>query len=391
LVRISKTNTNLISRLQEASATFGSGIWPTPTAIINICKRAVRMNFVAINTAGKYAKFHDLTQSNITGLTSNLQFGIERLGQTDGTSTLTVTPVSNNIRSVSSPAAQTGMTKLEQRTVTSTLILRSGIQPNEKIKFKISLSNSDYILYETTILKYYDPTILFSDNPETDDLSRWDLSQNNTWVNDNTSSFSGTRSIRDSGTSYLNNLNKWIATKTGQVLSFAGASKVVVQYYAKWDLERNFDFVQIQGSVNGTTWVTLCGSYTKPSALTATSGHATKTTDSFQQTNALGGVLYDGDQMEKWKMEEIVIDANNNSFLVGANAPKFRFLMRSDADNLTDGYLTTFDGFYFDDFKVIRVADFTPAECAITTTWNGTTWNNGEPTKDIAVNIICKN
>jgi hypothetical protein len=372
----------------EASASFGSGFWPTPSLISDICKRAVRMNFVAINTAGKYAKFHDLTQSNIASLNSTLTFGIERLGQTDGTFTLTVTPVSSNILSVSSPVAQTGMTKLEQRNITSSIVLRTGIQANEKIEYKISLSNGDYVLYETTILKYYNPTVLFNDNPETDALTRWDLSLNKSWVNDNTSSFTGTNSIRDAGNSYANGLDRSITTKTGQVASLAGASKVIIQYYTKWDLERNFDFVQIQGSVDGTNnWTPLCGNYTKPFAQTVTTGHATKTTDNFQQTNALGGALYDGDQMDKWVMEEIVIDANNNSFLVGATSPKFRFVLRTDVDNRSDGYLTTFDGFYFDDFRIIKVTDFTPAECSIATTWNGTSWSNGLPNKDIATTI----
>jgi hypothetical protein len=372
----------------ENGALSEGSFWPTPSLITNICKRAVRMNFVAINTAGKYAKFHDLTQSNIPAITSTLTFGIERLGQTDGTFTLTVTPVSSNILSVSSPVAETGMTKLEQRNITSSLVLRNGIQANEKIEYKISLSNGDYMLYETTILKYYNPTILFQDNPETDALTRWDLSPNKSWVNDNTSSFSGTNSIRDTGNSYGFNLNNTITTQTGQVTSLAGASKVVIQYYTKWDLERNFDFVQIQGSVNGTNgWTPLCGTYTKPFAPTETTGHVSKTTDNFQQTNALSSSLYDGNQMNKWVMEEIVIDATNNSFLVGATSPKFRFVLRTDADNRADSYNTTFDGFYFDDFKVIKVTDFTPAECSIATTWNGTTWSNGLPNKDIATSI----
>jgi hypothetical protein len=363
------------------------GFWPTPSKITGICKSAMRMNFVAVNTSGKYAKFHYLTQSNISTPTSNLTFGIERLGQTSGTFTLTVTPVSSNILSITSPAALTGMAKLEQRSAIAVLTLRSGIQNNEKIEYKISLSNGDYVLYETTILKYYNPTVLFADNPETDALTKWDLSTTNTWVNDATSAFTGTKSIKLAGATYSNNLSNTITTKTGQVASLAGANKVVVQFYAKWDLERNFDFVQIQGSTNGTTWVNLCGSYTKPFAPTATTGHATKTTDDFQQTNAGGGSLYDGDQMGKWKMEEIVIDGNNNSFLVGATAPKFRFLVKTDANNRADGYTTNFDGFYFDDFKVIKITDFTPAECSIATTWNGSSWSNGAPNKEIAVNV----
>jgi hypothetical protein len=41
-------------------------------------------------------------------------------------------------------------------------------------------------------------------------------------------------------------------------------------------------------------------------------------------------------------------------FLVGATAAKFRFRLISDNSNAADMYNTTFDGFYFDDFKVIK-------------------------------------
>jgi hypothetical protein len=353
---------NILSASPESGSSAEGGFWPTPSNISIIAKRAMRMNFINAYYAGKYAKFHDLTQSDITSLNSNLTFGIERLGQTAGNYTLTVTPVSSNIVSITSPATLTGMTILQQTNVTAALVLSPAIKANEKIEYKISLSNGDYVLYEANYVKLYNPTVLFNNNPDVDLLTKW-TATGTAWVN-TTSTFTGTKSISDTaaGTAYPSGLDgsttaKSKILKTSTAVSLAGAQKVLVQFYGKWDLERNFDLVQLQGSTNGTTWTTLTGNYTKPTATTATNYPSTlKTTteDGFQNTGGGGGVVYDGDTMGKWVMEEIVIDASNNSSLVGATTAYFRFVMKTDTSNVTSGYTTTFDGFYFDDFKVIK-------------------------------------
>ena len=344
---------NVLAVSPENGAASGEGdFWPSPTLITTIAKRAMRINFINSYYCGKYAKLHDLTQSNITSLTSNLTFGIERLGHTASNFTLTVTPVSSNIVSITSPVVQTGMTILEQRNVTASMVLSSSILANQKIEYKVTLSNGDYTLYEANFVKVYNPTVLFNNNPDVDLLTKW-TTTGGTWVN-STSAYSGTSSITDASTvAYANSVNKSIATTNN--INLSGAQKVLVQYYAKWDLERNFDLVQIQGSTNGTTWTTLCGNYTKPTSTSATNPHATKSANSnVQNVNGGGGVLYDGDTRGKWVMEEIVIDANNNSFLVGATTAKFRFRIIADNTNATDMYNTIFDGFYFDDFRVIK-------------------------------------
>ena len=136
--------------LGEAGAT-GSGFWPAPSNFLPIARRAMRMNFLAAYFSGKYAKLHDLTQSNITTTSGNLDFALERLGQTDGSFTVTVTPISN-IASVGSavtesfvsganpnfPATETNPIKisLDQRDVNISYTLSAGIQPNDLIKYK---------------------------------------------------------------------------------------------------------------------------------------------------------------------------------------------------------------------------------------------------------------
>ncbi|WP_219930752.1 M14 family zinc carboxypeptidase, partial [Algibacter marinivivus] len=376
--------------------------WPNATKIVEIAQRAVRMNFVNAYHSGKFAQFHDLNNNDISATSGNLDFAIEYLGQTLGDITLNVTPVSSNITSITPPATQTGWSKLEQRTVSAAYTLDSGIQANDEIEFQITLSNDDgYVMYRANIIKTYNPAVLFVDNPDTDNLSNWTTS-GGSWGT-TSDSYSGTLAITESPSGgYGNNQSNTLTLNTSVNLSSATAS--VVQFFAKWDLERNFDYVQIEGSTNGSTWIPLCGKYTKPGSSISTnrysSGNSSNTSTgkstSDQNNQPTGESLYDSDTMDKWVMEEILIDATENSFLFGATNAQFRFVFDSDNTNRADGYPTTFDGFLFDDFKVISIQ--TPcvvsvptglASNNVTATDATLTWNNiASATYDVRYRVV---
>ncbi|WP_298340617.1 M14 family zinc carboxypeptidase, partial [uncultured Algibacter sp.] len=333
--------------------------WPNATKIVEIAQRAVRMNFVNAYHSGKFAQFHDLNTTDINTTSGNLEFGIEYLGQTLGNITLNITPVSSNITSITPPPTQSGWSKLEQRTVTAAYTLDTAIQPNDEIEFRITLSNDDgYVMYQANIIKLYNPSVLFIDNPDIDNLTNWTAS-GGSWGT-TSDSYSGTTAITDSPSgAYANNQSTTLTLNSGVNLSSASAS--VVQFFAKWDIERNFDYVQIEGSTDGSTWIPLCGKYSKPGSSISTnrysSGNSSNTSTgkstSDQNNQPTGESIYDADTMDKWVMEEILIDGTENSFLVGATNARFRFVFDSDNTNRADGYPTTFDGFIFDDFKVI--------------------------------------
>ncbi len=353
----------ILALAPENGAWDGSegGFWPNTSDIVTIAQRAMRMNFANVYHSAKFAQFHDLNTSDVTSTSGNFEFGIEYLGQTLGDITLNVTPVSSNIISITPPGTQTGWSKLEQRTLTAAYTLNGGIQPNDIIEFQVTLSNDDgYVMYQANIIKYYNPTVLSVDDPDTTGMANWTTS-GGSWST-TSDAYSGSSAITDSPSgSYGNNVSKTITyNSTIDLSTTAGA---VVQFYAKWDLERNFDYVQIQGSTNGTTWIPLCGKYTKPGSDYLTnrysSGNSSNTTDpnrSSTTNQPSGEMLYDSDTMDKWVMEEIFIDASNNSSLLGASNVQFRFLLDSDNTNRADGYPTTFDGFSFDDFKVISLS-----------------------------------
>ncbi|MFV5699428.1 M14 family zinc carboxypeptidase [Flavobacterium sp. ZT3R17] len=348
------------------STILNNGFWPDPINITAISKRAMRMNFIAGFYSGVYAKFHDLTKSDVTTTNGTLNFGLERVGQTPGDFTLTVTPISSNILSVTNPTVQTGMTILEQRNLNVNYTLNPGITNKEKIEFEVTLSNGKYIIYKTRLVKYYTPTVLFSSTPDTSNLTGWTASPTTgAWAVTSTGGFGGTKGITASAAiPYANNINSTLTQTTG--ISLLGKQQVVVQFNAKWDIERSFDYVELQGSIDGTTWIPLKGKYTKPGATAVTNDYsstlttASKTTaDKAFQPDA--EPLFDGNKMNKWVLEEFFISASENSGLFNKAAlVKFRFIFKTDSSNRKHGYNDTFDGFTFDDFKVIEIKSSSP-------------------------------
>lgn len=328
------------------------GFWPPQTSIIPIAKRSMRISFGTAYYGGKYAKLHDLTQSNIDNTTANLDFGIERIGQTASNFTLTITPISSNIISINAPATQTGMNVLEQRNVSAQIQLDPSIVANEKIEYNVKLSNDNGVIYDVNYEKYYQPTVLFDHDPDVDGITGW--TQSGGWTLSSADTYTGTNTLRTNGVApYSNNTTRTLTTTNSY--DFSNSTSVVVQYYSKWDIERNYDFVEILGSTDGgNNWQSLCGKYTKPNATSNTTSHDNKGGTSNFQANSMGQI-YDGDRRDNWVMEEIAIDAANNSYLLGANNVKFRFRFRTDGSNVSENYTTTSDGFFIDDFKIISI------------------------------------
>ena len=347
----------------EGSGGTYSGFWPTPSNFLPIARRAMRMNFLAAYYSGKYAKLHDLNQSDITSLSGNLNFAIENLGQTSSDFTLTITPVSTNI-TVGSPSTQTGMSVLQQNTVAISYTLDPGILPDDEIEFKVVLTNdyaSGNVLFEANIVKRYNPTVLFSDNPDSDNLTNW-TSSGGTWST-TADAYSGSKAITSTATApYANNTSKTLQMN-GSV-DLTGVSTALIQFYGKWDLERSYDYVTIEGSTDGSSWIELCGKLTKPGAPTAnnsyssTSGAGDNANKSNLDDAKQNGItaLYDGDTQDKWNMEEVVIDVATNSFLYNQSTVFLRFNLNTDSSNRKDSYQNAnFEGFSFDDFKIIEI------------------------------------
>jgi hypothetical protein len=196
--------------------------------------------------------------------------------------------------------------------------LASGIANGTPVVFNVEINNGNYTQTET-ITKYYGPTVNRLDEPGSN-LSQWTNSTG--WGTSTSAFYSAPSSITDSATgNYANNANKNLKTTT--VVSLLNAVQAELSFYAKWDLEKGRDLVQLEISKdNGATWIAQCGKYTSEGTL----------------TQDLNRPVYDGIQ-STWVKESININEYLNENIL------IRFRLKSDAANVKDG-------FYFDDLKV---------------------------------------
>ena len=267
----------------------------------------------------KYAVAHDKMPYFIPTTSGYFKFDIQRLGlEAPGTYTVSVQPLTN----ISSNGPQKTFTTLNYLETTLDSIaftLNPGILPGSTVSYLLSVSNGS-IVHSDTIRKIYGvPVQVFNDNCT--NITHW----TGTW-NITTQDFhSPNASITDSPSGPYNS-NANTSTTLNTSVSLVGAAAALLNFWAKWDLEAGYDYVQVKASKdNGSTWIPLTGKFTKPGSA----------------NQILGSPVYDGTQLN-WMMEEI-----NLQQFVGFNI-KLRFTLVSDA--YTNG-----DGFYFDDVTINKV------------------------------------
>jgi carboxypeptidase T len=298
------------------------GFWPASTNIVNIAKTNLLQNLYVARFAGKYATVTDKSSSIISQLSGYFKFDIQRLGLSDTTFTVSIQPITSNIQSVGSQKTFSGMTVPEIRSDSISFVLNSALQGGETVKYLLTVNNGLYSTSDTITKIYGQPVVIFTDNCNT--ITGW-TSYNGNWGVSTTQYYSATGSITDSPTgNYSSIANKSITlNSTISLLNIAAAR---LNFWAKWDIEAGYDYVQVKASTDGgTTWTALCGKYTK----------------SGSSNQIAGSPLYDGIQ-STWVQEDIDL-----ADYIGKSI-KLRFTLVSDQG-------TNADGFYFDDVTVSKI------------------------------------
>lgn len=295
------------------------GFWPDINDIEDVCNSMVWTNLTAAHLITNYSKTENASDYSVTATSGYFNYTIQRLGLEDPANfTVSVNPISANILSVGGSNNHSAMTMLQTDLDSVSFNLDPAITDGEIIEYEIVIDNG-YFTEVVAVEKVYGTgTIAFAD--PADDVSNWTVSQ--TWGTTTQDYYSASSSITDSPSGdYSSGINKRITLSNGVDLSIALSA--TVSYYAKWDIEDNYDYVQFEVSTDGgSTWEPQCGNYTNT---------GTGDQDS-------GNPLYDGTQ-NSWVKEEI-----NLSEYIGETV-LFRFQIISD--NYVEG-----DGFYFDDFEV---------------------------------------
>ena len=289
--------------------------WPPQAAIHDICAINIWMNKTLAHMPHVYGVTTDQDPDQVADMTGSFHYEIERLGLEDGDITVSMTALAG-IQSLGGPNIHTlNLMEIEDGAIS--YVLNPGISFGDEIKYLLLTDNGLWTKTDTIVKTFGAGTAVFTDN--CNDLTNW----TGTWDYTNEDFVSPSNCITDSpGGEYSNNDERSI--ELNQSFSFEDATYAYIRFYAKWEIENDYDYVEFMASTDGgASWAPLCGKYTN-------AGSSDQDEDN---------PLYDNFQSD-WVLEEVDL-----SDYIGMTDVRFRFFFRSDVG-------ATEDGFYFDDFSI---------------------------------------
>ncbi len=314
-------------KIYSMTPEIGPSFWPPSSQIDAICKTMMYLNITAAKMVNNYAAISEISPLYIgdTG-SGDATFNVRRLGiNGSGDFTVSLNPISANITSSGTAVNFTGMDILTTETGTIAYTVAAGTQAGDDIVYELIVNNG---AYDSAILinkKFGGLTNVFSDSGD----STTDNFVNEGWDTTGATFVSPSTSLTESaGGDYQNNTNERITLS--DPIDLTDALGANVTFYAKWEIENNWDYAQFEVSTDGgSSWEPQCGNFTNAGS-----------NNGFQPQ---GEPLYDGTQMD-WVQEQI----NLSEYLGETILVRFEF--RSDGG-------VRGDGFYFDDLEINIVDD----------------------------------
>jgi hypothetical protein len=289
--------------------------WPQPARIVPICQENMWSNLLMARLAGPYADLTPDPSQQITSLSGNIRFKVQQLGlDTTGLYSVSMTALSSAILSTGNPKSYGPFSLLQLINDSLAFTLDPAIQQGDTLRFLLEINNGLYTMTDTLEYTYGNFSVLFSDAGN--NTTAW----TGNWTSTTNDFVSPPSSITDSPFGlYAPNSNSIFQLTSP--LNLSNAVRAQLEFQARWELETDYDFVQVEASSdNGLNWTALCGRYTRDPVLHATTGP-----------------LYDG--FSPWVAELIQL-----TDYIGQNI-LIRFRLGSDGAVEQDGY-------YFDDLEV---------------------------------------
>ncbi|NQX85613.1 MAG: immune inhibitor A [Flavobacteriaceae bacterium] len=314
------------NKIYAMTPEIGSSFWPAASSIEGICKSMMYHNITAAKLLHNYANVKDTAPSFIETTTFNADYTIQRIGLSNpGDFTVTVNPVSANIINVGTGNSHNSMNIGDIATDNIVITLDNAINNGDEIIYEFIVNNG---LFQTTktITKIYGSTSIIFDEVANDLTTNW---INNGWGTTTEDYVSASSSITDSPSSNYDSMENSSITLATPI-DLTNAIVAQLSFYAKWNIEDNYDYVQLEiSSDNGNNWTPQCGKFTNNGVIT--------------QNDAQNEPVYDANQ-NTWVLEEI-----NLSDYLGASI-LIQFKLISDGS-------VNHDGFYFDDLQIKTIQD----------------------------------
>ncbi|HIP37404.1 MAG TPA: T9SS type A sorting domain-containing protein [Crocinitomix sp.] len=291
------------------------GFWPPASRIIPLAKENVWMNLIQAHLPHVYGYATDTDPSKIEGTNGYFHYSLQRLGLTNGPITVSIEPLAGIQTIGADNVHNLNIMDVENDSIAYTL--NSNIAFGDEIKYVLKTNLGLWTRTDTIVKTYGAGNAIFSDDFTT--FSNWSGS----WGTTSEYFVSPTSSMTDSPNSNYSN-NSQTQIQLNDMFSFENSTYAYATFYARWDIEASYDFVEFMASIdNGLSWIPLCGEYT--------------IVGNSNQDN--GQPLYEGTQ-NSWVFEEVDL-----SDYLGETNVQFKFRL------VSDGFVTG-DGFAFDDFSI---------------------------------------
>lgn len=303
----------------------GTSFWPPAAAIDPTCKEMMYQNITAAQMTSNFAQL----TANVPVFAGNtlsldIPFSLRRLGiNGSGNFTVSVVAVSDNIDATGNDINVANLALLDTQNFTTSLTLDPTIAAGESVSFDLVVNNGLFDLSQRFTTTFGDTEILFEDNGNSATVNY----ENNDWGTTTATFVSPSSSITDSPNgNYQNDVNSSI--QISESIDLTEATAAVIRFYTRYEVETNWDYVQLEISTNGgATWEPQC------TALTSIGN----------SNQAEGEPIYQG-TLNTWTLEQV----NLSQYLGEIITARFQLV----TDNMVRQ-----DGFYFDDLQILIIEE----------------------------------
>jgi len=293
------------------------GFWPPQSAIDELNKSCLKQNLVTAHLLLNYGATRETNpQPSITSLNGDIELEVEKLGLQNGTLTLEILPLTSNI-TMNTGSQTLNLAPWSVNPYTFSYTLDNTTMNGDSAVFVVELSNGLYT-FTDTIVRVFGGNLVPVYTEDGNNISEWQITS--AWGQTNEDYNSPALSITDSPyANYSKGQQNYITLNTA--IDLTNAVSAEATFFAKWEIESDYDYVQFQAAPVGGSYTALCGFYTE-------TGQNTQPQEP----------VFDGNQ-QSWVQERISLDDYIGGFA------QFRFVFVSD-NSVRD------DGFYFDDFVI---------------------------------------
>ncbi len=291
---------------------FAQGFWPKSSDILPLCRQTRWMNLAALAAVHNYMGLRHQPPSLLTASSGTLTYDVTPLGFDSGTATLTVQSLSPEWVIDSTPRTYSGpLAQPITDSVSYTVIAPPA--PGTVLRYVIRRAFGPYEFTDTFAVTWGPFVVQFADS-FAGMMPHWTTTG---WALSSTVFHSPPYSITESpGGNYANNTYAVLLLDT--VFYYPANSALYLSFWARWDLEPNYDRVRLQiQPLHQNEWTDLCAPHMTRSQWTGYTG-----------------------RQDEWVHEVLDLsDWTGRPF-------RLRFVFWSDQN-------VTADGFYLDDIALL--------------------------------------